>query len=227
MPNPSPRVEIIHETPQIIVVNKAAGLISEKSPFEDLTVENQVLDYLTENKANSKKPPHLGVIHRLDRVTSGVLMFAKKKKALVQFNELFSQRKIQKTYWAIVESKPEEDSAVLKNFLIKNQKEKRADVSETETIDSQKASLSYRVLGQNDFGFLLEVKPKTGRFHQIRTQLAHLGSPIVGDEKYGAKTAYKPLSICLHARELTFRHPESGENITFQAPVPKENHWIF
>lgn len=227
MSKASSHLEIIHETPQIIVVNKAAGLISEKSPYEDLTVENQVLDYLAENKGMSNKPPYLGVIHRLDRVTSGVLMFAKKKRALVQFNELFSQRKIQKTYWAIVESKPVQDSAVLKNFLIKNQKEKRADVSKTETTDSQKATLSYRVLGQNEFGFLLEVKPKTGRFHQIRAQLAHLGCPIVRDEKYGAKTAYKPLGICLHARELTFNHPITGDKTHYQAPVPNENHWIF
>lgn len=217
------QLEILAENNDYVVVNKAAGLISEKSLYENLTVENQVLEYLSK----TKKDPYVGVVHRLDRVTSGVLMFAKKKSVLVAFNELFSSRKVQKTYLAIVSTKPPKTKGHLVNFLVKNTKEKRADIVASKSKDTQDCRLSYKVIAQNEFGYLLEVKPETGRFHQIRAQLAHIGLPILGDEKYGSNQAYLPFSICLHAWKLTYEISETKELQTFEAPLPDNKFWEF
>lgn len=216
-------LEVIHENSDYIVVNKTAGLISEKSPFEECTVEVQVLNHLLKNK----RKPFVGVIHRLDRVTSGSLIFAKKKSILKSFNALFSERKVQKTYLAIVKNEPPKKKETLVNFLVKNTLEKRADIVETKTKDAKESILSYKVIGTNDFGYLLEVKPKTGRFHQIRAQLANFGLPIIGDEKYGSDQDYLPLSICLHAWKLTYPISETGEFKTDEAPLPKNKFWTF
>ena len=218
-----PNLEVIHENNDFLVVNKTAGLITEKSIYEAVTVENQVFDYLLK----SKKKPYLGIIHRLDRVTSGILILAKKKSILVEFNTLFSSRKVQKTYLAIVKNKPEKNKGNLVNFLVKNNKEKKATIVPTKTKDSQNCSLSYKVIGENNFGYLLEVKPKTGRFHQIRAQLSNIGIPIVGDEKYGSDQKYQSLSICLHAWKLTYKDSSSNESKNFEAPLPNNAFWTF
>ncbi|MGB5435428.1 MAG: RNA pseudouridine synthase [Maribacter sp.] len=218
-----PNLEVIHENNDFIVVNKMASLISEKSPYEACTVEDQVLDHLL----RSKRKPYIGIIHRLDRVTSGVLMFAKKKSILVEFNDLFSRRKVQKTYLAIVKDKPPKNQENLIDFLIKNNLEKRADIVQSTSKDALECILSYKVLDKNDFGYLLEIKPKTGRFHQIRAQLAHIGLPIIGDEKYGSNKEYFPRSICLHAWKLSYQVVDSNEIRTFEAPLPKNAYWTF
>jgi 23S rRNA pseudouridine1911/1915/1917 synthase len=218
-----PNLEVVHENNDYIVVNKMAGLISEKSPYENITVENQVFNHLLKKK----QKPYIGVIHRLDRVTSGVLVFAKKKSILVAFNNLFSSRKVQKTYLAIVKNKPPKNKGNLHNFLVKNNLEKRADIVPSKTKDSLDCMLSYEVIGKNDVGYLLEVKPKTGRFHQIRAQLAHIGSPIIGDEKYGSDQKYFPLSVCLHAWKLSYQIPDSKEFETYEASPPKNVFWAF
>ncbi len=218
-----PNLEILHENNDYIVVNKAAGLITEKSDYEALTVETQVLKHLLK----SKPKPYVGIIHRLDRVTSGVLILAKKKSVLVEFNHLFSSRKIQKTYLAIVKNKPAKNKGNLVNFLLKNTKEKRADIVPSKSKDTLNCMLSYEVIGKNEFGYLLEVKPKTGRFHQIRAQLANIGLPIIGDDKYGSDQKYVPLSICLHAWKLTFEVPGSKESKTFEASLPRHDFWRF
>jgi len=218
-----PNLEVVHENNDYIVVNKMAGLISEKSPYEDCTIEDQVLNHLLKNK----RKPYIGIIHRLDRVTSGVLIFAKKKSILVEFNNLFSSRKVQKTYLAIVKNKPPKNKESLINFLVRNNLEKRADIVQSRSKDSLECILSYQVIDKNDFGYLLEIKPKTGRFHQIRTQLANTGLPIIGDEKYGSDQEYFPLSICLHAWKLTYQVSGSKEIKTFEAPLPKNGFWTF
>ena len=218
-----PNLEVIHENNDFIVVNKMASLISEKSPYEAFTVEDQVLNHLL----RSKRKPYVGIIHRLDRVTSGVLMFAKKKSILVKFNDLFSRRKVQKTYLAIVKDKPLKNKENLIDFLIKNNLEKRADIVQSKSKDALQCILSYKVLGKNDFGYLLEIKPKTGRFHQIRAQLAHIGLPIIGDEKYGSDQEYFPRSICLHAWKLSYQEVDSKEIRTFEAPLPQNAYWTF
>lgn len=216
-------LEVVHENNDYIVVNKKAGLISEKSLYEANTVEDQVFKHLLK----SNKKPYVGVVHRLDRVTSGALIFAKKKNILVELNKLFSSRKVQKTYLAIVSKKPPKNKGTLLNFLVKNNLEKRADIVPTKTKDAQDCRLSYRVIDQNEFGYLLEVKPTTGRFHQIRAQLSYLGLPIVGDEKYGSDQTYFPLSICLHAWKLTYQIPGSNDLITYEAPLPDNAFWTF
>lgn len=216
-------LEIVHENNDYIVVNKMAGLISEKSPYEDCTVENQILNHLLKNKGK----PYIGIIHRLDRVTSGVLIFAKKKSILVTFNNLFSSRKVQKTYLAIVKNKPQKKKENLINFLVKNNSKKRADIVQSKSKDSLECILSYQVIDKNNFGYLLEIKPKTGRFHQIRAQLANIGVSIIGDEKYGSDQEYLPLSICLHAWKLTYQVSDSKELKTFEAPLPKNDFWVF
>ncbi|MDO6518565.1 RluA family pseudouridine synthase [Zobellia uliginosa] len=218
-----PELDVIHENKDFIVVNKAAGLISEKSPYEAVTVETQVLNHLLKQQ----RKPYLGIIHRLDRVTSGVLILAKKKSILVEFNNLFSSRKVQKTYLAIVKNKPVKNKGKLVNFLVKNNLEKRADIVPTKSKDSLNCSLSYVVIDKNDFGYLLEIKPKTGRFHQIRAQLANLDLPIIGDEKYGSDQKYLPLSICLHAWKITYENSSSKESQTFEAPLPNNDFWTF
>ncbi|SHJ98661.1 RluA family pseudouridine synthase [Pseudozobellia thermophila] len=218
-----PALEVIHENKDFLVVNKAAGLISERSPYEAVTVETQVLGHLLKGRPK----PYIGIIHRLDRVTSGVLVLAKKKSILVEFNKLFGSRKVQKTYLAIVKDKPAKNRANLTNFLVKNHKEKRADIVMAKTKDAQSCMLSYRVIGKNEVGYLLEVRPKTGRFHQIRAQLAHIGLPIIGDAKYGSDREYLPLSICLHAWKLAYEVPGSKERHTFEAPLPDNDFWKF
>ena len=218
-----PKLEVLYENNDYLVVNKVAGLISEKSPYEAVTVESQVLNHLLEHK----RKPYIGIIHRLDRVTSGVLILAKKKSVLVEFNNLFSSRKVQKTYVAIVKNKPQKNKGNLVNFLVKNNKEKRADIVQAKSKDSQNCMLSYQVIGKNDAGYLLEIKPKTGRFHQIRAQLANIGLPIIGDKKYGSDQKYLPLSICLHAWKLTYKAANSKEPQIFEAPLPANDFWKF
>lgn len=216
-------LEVIYENNDYIVVNKKAGLISEKSPYEDCTVENQVFYHLL----TTKRKPYVGVIHRLDRVTSGVLVFAKKKSILVAFNTLFSSRKVKKTYLAVVKKEPLKKKGNLHNFLIKNRLKKRADIVQSKSKEALECMLTYQVIGKNDFGYLLEIKPKTGRFHQIRAQLSAIDLPIIGDEKYGSDQEYLPLSICLHAWKLTYQMAGSKEFKTFEAPLPKNNFWTF
>jgi len=216
-------LEVIHENSDYIVINKLSGLISEKNPFEDITVEDQVYEHLLKNS----RKPYVGVIHRLDRVTSGVMIFAKKKSVLVAFNELFSSRKVQKTYLAIVSQKPSKTKDTLINFLVKNNLEKRADIVPSKTKESLDCSLSYKMIGQNDYGYLLEVRPKTGRFHQIRAQLAHIGLPIIGDENYGSDVRYLPLSVCLHAWKISYQEAGTDELKTFEASLPHNGFWVF
>ena len=218
-----PKLEVLHENSDYLVVNKAAGLISEKSHYEAVTVETQVLGHFLKHKGK----PFIGIIHRLDRVTSGVLILAKKKSILVEFNHLFSSRKVQKTYLAIVKNKPEKNKGNLVNFIVKNNKEKRADIVQSKSKDSLNCMLSYQVIGKNDVGYLLEIKPKTGRFHQIRAQLANIGLPIIGDEKYGSDQEYLPRSICLHAWKLAYEITGSKEFKTFEAPLPNNDYWTF
>lgn len=216
-------LEVVHENNDYIIVNKKAGLISEKSLYEDNTVEDQVFEHLLKNN----RKPYVGVAHRLDRVTSGILIFAKKKSVLVNFNNLFSSRKIQKTYLAIVSKKPPKNKGTLINFLVKNTLEKRGDIVQSKLKDAQECRLSYKVIGQNDFGYLLEVKPTTGRFHQIRAQLSHIGLPIIGDEKYGSDKKYFPQAICLHAWKISYQDQDLKELKTYEAPLPKNAFWTF
>ena len=216
-------LEIVHENKDYIVVNKSAGHISEKSPYEEITTESLTLKHLLA----AKNKPFIGVIHRLDRVTSGALIFAKNRSVLVAFNQLFSERKVQKTYLAIVKNEPPKSSGDLLNYIVKNNLEKRADIEQAASKEAKESILSYKVIGKNNFGYLLEIKPKTGRFHQIRVQLANISLPIIGDVKYGSEHEYQALSICLHAWKITYQIPGTKDSKTWEAPLPKNKFWEF
>ena len=217
-------VEVLYEDNHLIVVNKQSGDIVQGDKTGDKPLPEYIKDYLRE-KYNKPGNIFCGVIHRLDRPVTGIVIFAKTSKALARMNQLFRDKDIQKTYWALVENKPKEDSGRLENYLIKNQKNNKSRVCSKNTDGSLKASLNYKVLKSLDRYTLLEVKPITGRHHQIRVQLSHIGSIIKGDLKYGAKRSNKDASISLHAREIDFIHPVKKVPIRVVAPLPKDGVW--
>ena len=206
------KLEILAETPQYIVVVKPAGINVEKwEGFE--SVEQLIFDYLKTQKPHNE--PFVGVVHRLDRAVSGVLVLAKKKSILKLLNQQFAERLTEKKYQAIVENRPAKDKDTLKHFLFVNNKLKKAEVFLTEQKNTHECQLSYHFVKKVDNGFLLDIKLWTGKFHQIRAQLSSIGCPIVGDEKYGAKTIFKKDSIALHAVQLSFFDPLTNEKLTF------------
>jgi 23S rRNA pseudouridine1911/1915/1917 synthase len=206
------KLEIISETPHFIVVEKIAGVNVERwDGF--VTMEQLVFDYLKSQKPQAT--PFVGVVHRLDRAVSGVLVFAKRRGALLYLNHQFAERKIEKKYFAIVEQMPKENEAFLTNFLYSNKKERRAEVFEKPDVGILEARLKYDFVKKVEIGYLLDIQLFTGRFHQIRAQLSHIGCPIVGDEKYGAKTFFQTDSIALHAHQLAFFDPKTNEKLVF------------
>ncbi|MEM8526477.1 MAG: RNA pseudouridine synthase [Bacteroidota bacterium] len=216
-----PKLDIIKETKHWLAINKQAGLIVERSPYETPTIETLVEEYLSQQYRN----PYIGIVHRLDRVTSGVLIVAKKKSVLRKLNEQFRERSVQKIYFAIVENEPAQQEATLKHWLEKDQKNKRAIIHEEQVGNSSEVELTYQVKEKLELGYLLEIKPKTGKFHQIRAQLAAIGCPILGDEKYGAKTNYINKAIALHARKLTIEDTSTEEKIELIADFPDDTFW--
>jgi 23S rRNA pseudouridine1911/1915/1917 synthase len=212
---------ILQENKHWLVISKPAGLIVERNPFESPTVEELVYDHLARNS----QKPYVGVVHRLDRVTSGIMIFAKKKSVLRKLNEQFAQKAVQKTYLAITEPCPEPSEGTLKHWLYKNQKEKRADIFDQAGKDRKEVMLRYKVLQQSEGRALLEITPLTGKFHQIRAQLAAFGCPILGDEKYGSRKPYVSLSVALHAWKLELIDPLSLAPLSFEAPLPGHEAW--
>jgi 23S rRNA pseudouridine1911/1915/1917 synthase len=217
-------VEVLYEDNHLIVVNKQSGDIVQGDKTGDKPLPEYIKDYLRE-KYNKPGNIFCGVIHRLDRPVTGIVIFAKTSKALARMNQLFRDKDIQKTYWALVENKPKEDSGRLENYLIKNQKNNKSRVCSKNTDGSLKSSLNYKIIKSLDHYTLLEVKPITGRHHQIRVQLSHIGSIIKGDLKYGAKRSNKDASISLHAREIDFIHPVKKVPVRVVAPLPKDGIW--
>lgn len=193
-------LEILHETNAFVVINKPAGPITEENPFE----ENNIERILRGQLSTARPLPFLGVVHRLDRVTSGVLIFAKKRSTLKTLNQLFSERSAQKSYLALTTSAPPKARGTLKNQLIADKKAKRARITSAEEPGAKLAQLNYEILGQIEGKYLWHIRPKTGRFHQIRAQLAHLGCPIVGDHHYGSSEPAPKNCIALHAYTLSF-----------------------
>ena len=212
--------EIIFESTALIIINKESGIITEQNPFEPLSAESQVRHYL--NKGH--KPPYIGVAHRLDRVTSGLLIFAKKKSTLKQLNQWFADRKIQKTYLAIASTPPSPSQGTLEHYLFTDKAAKKALVYDHPKGGTKPARLHYHTLEVNEHGALLEVKPSTGRFHQIRAQLSHIGCPILGDEKYGGSPLI-PNSIALHAWKIKLPDALNESPREFKAPID-ERAWL-
>jgi len=212
---------VLFESNQLLVVQKPAGIITEDNPFEANNLEANCRAYLKQ-KIND---PYLGVVHRLDRVTSGVIIFAKKRGTLKTLNRWFEERQIQKTYWAITSEEPEKKQGNLIHHLLTEKKSKKTLVVDPKVKGAKKAELSFKVLSSMDDQFLLEIKPKTGRFHQIRAQLSHIGCPIIGDKKYGSTTHYENLQIGLHARSIELPEAINGSIRKFTAPLPKDKLW--
>ena len=215
-------LEVLYEDNHIIAINKKSGDIVQGDKTGDAPLSNFVKAYI-KKKYNKPGEVFLGTIHRLDRPTSGVVLYARTSKALTRMNEQFREKQVQKTYWAVVENAPAKTSGTLENYLLKNQKQNKSYV--TKGSDGKHAILDFKMLKKLDNFFHLEIKPKTGRHHQIRVQLAHIGCIIKGDLKYGAKRSNKDASIHLLAQKLEFLHPVKKEPITIIAPAPKDSIW--
>ncbi len=217
-------IEVLHEDNHVIVVNKRSSDIVQGDKTGDVTMPDLIKEFL---RVKYNKPGNVfcGVVHRLDRPTSGAVVFAKTSKALSRLNEQFREKDTQKVYWAIVEKEPKFKSGSLTNFLLKNEKQNKSYVHDKEVSGSKKATLNYRQLAASDRYFLLEIELETGRHHQIRAQLANMGCIIKGDLKYGAKRSNPDGSIHLHARKLEFIHPTTKEVIKVVAPVPNNSLW--
>ncbi|MEO0573445.1 MAG: RNA pseudouridine synthase [Bacteroidota bacterium] len=221
--NPT-NLQVVFEDNHLITINKRPGDIVQGDKTGDQPLSDVVKEYL---KVKYKKPGnvYLGVVHRLDRPTSGIVVFAKTSKALPRLNKQFSEGKTQKTYWAIVSKMPPKEADILTHWMVRNTKKNKSYAHTKEVNQSKKAMLSYRLLKELERYYLLEINLKTGRHHQIRAQLAALGCTIKGDLKYGAPRSNKDGSIHLHARQLTLEHPVKKESISFIAPPPKDPIW--
>lgn len=257
------KLKIVDETSQYIIINKRAGLIAERNPFETITAESLVEEYLrtgkrtpfsldklntplekhredrpkepatklgkgkikTKREAKAAKGTFVGVVHRLDRVTSGVMVFAKNQSCLKKLNDDLSKNKIKKTYLAIVDNMPPKKAGVLRHNLVKLQKEKMAKIHDTKQDNSVECTLTYKLLASSSSGHLLKIDLQTGRFHQIRAQLAHIGCPIIGDEKYGSTKKHLPLAICLHAWKINLKDVSTAESKEYIAEMPNTRFW--
>ena len=210
-------IDILFEDNHIIAVNKKPSQLVQGDKTNDEPLSELVKKYI-KSKYNKPGEVFIGVVHRIDRPVSGIVLFAKTSKALSRLNELFRTKNIQKTYWAVVKNQPKNQEGTLINYLIKNEKSNK--------------SFAYKKVSDkffNDFKtdnyFLVEVLPLTGRHHQIRVQLSHMGCPIKGDLKYGFERSNKDASIHLHARKIEFIHPVKNEQITIEAMPPNDPIW--
>jgi 23S rRNA pseudouridine1911/1915/1917 synthase len=213
---------VLYEDNHIIAVNKSSSEIVQGDKTGDQPLSETIKLYLKE-KYNKPGDVFLGVVHRLDRPVSGVVLFAKTSKALTRLNEMFRTQEIKKTYWAIVKEKPELPEGRLEHYLTRNEKQNKSMAYDKPRSDAKKAALSYRMIAQSDTYYLLEVQLETGRHHQIRCQLAKMGCPIKGDLKYGFPRSNPNGGVSLHARSVEFIHPVSKEFIQLTAPLPTDD----
>lgn len=217
-------MQVVYEDNHIIIVYKESGEIVQGDKTGDVPLSETVKDYI---KTNYHKPGNvfLGVVHRLDRPVSGLVIFARTSKALTRLNAMFKDGDIHKTYWAITKNAPTIPEATLTHWLTRNEKQNKSYAYDREVPNSKKAKLAYRVIGHTDHYNLLEVHLMTGRHHQIRCQLAHMGCPIKGDLKYGAKRSNPDGSISLLSHSVEFVHPVSHELIRLDSPLPDDPLW--
>ena len=216
--------DILYEDNHLIAVNKVAGDIVQVDDTGDESLDEKVKKYIAK-KYNKPNGAFLGVVHRLDRPVSGVILFAKTSKALDRINQMFKSRDMHKTYYAVVRKRPEPSEGNLVHWLLKNPQKNVTKAHDHEVPGSLRSELNYRLAGELEGYYLIEVDPITGRPHQIRVQLSTLGCPIVGDNKYGYPRGSLRKSICLHARRLRFIHPIKKEPIEIVAPLPKDGFW--
>lgn len=217
-------MEIVYEDNHLIIVYKHSGEIVQGDKTGDVPLSEDVKCYL---KEKYQKPGNvfLGVVHRLDRPVAGLVVFAKTSKALTRLNKMFRDGEVHKTYWAITKNLPPQPEGTLTHWLVRNEKQNKSYAYDHEVPHSKKAILKYRLIGQSDHYCLLEVNLMTGRHHQIRCQLAHMGCPIKGDLKYGAQRSNPDGSICLLAHHVEFVHPVSKQLISLDSPLPKDKLW--
>ena len=215
---------VLYEDNHIIIVNKTVSEIVQGDKTGDKPLSEIVKEYLKE-KYNKPGNVFIGVTHRLDRPTSGIVVFAKTSKALPRLNEMFKNKEINKTYWATVKSLPKQPEGTLKHYLVRNEKQNKSYAYDVEKPNSKLAILHYKLIASSDKYNLLEIDLETGRHHQIRCQLAKIGCPIKGDLKYGAERSNPDGGISLHARKISFIHPVSKILIEVVAPVPEDNLW--
>lgn len=217
-------LQILHEDNHIIVINKRVGDIIQGDKTGDKPLSEVVKEYIKE-KYNKPAEVFLGVVHRLDRPTTGIIVFAKTSKALTRLNESFKNRETKKTYWAVVKNTPPKSNDTLIHFLKRNPKNNTSKAHTKEIPESKKASLEYTIIKKLDNYIGLEIQLHTGRHHQIRAQLAAIGCPIKGDLKYGFDRSNPDGGIHLHARKLELIHPVTKEILKIKAPTPKEVIW--
>ena len=230
-------MEVLYEDNHIIAVNKTCNEIVQGDKTGDTPLSETVKAYIKE-KYNKPGEVFLGVTHRLDRPTSGVVLFARTSKALTRLNDMFREKSsslpfregsglgpIKKTSWAIVQGAPKQSEARLENWLVRNEAQNKSYIAKPCAKEAKQAILSYKTLAKGENYTLLEVNLETGRHHQIRCQLAAIGCPIKGDLKYGAKRSNPDGGICLHARQIEFIHPVGKQNICITAPVPNDSLW--
>jgi 23S rRNA pseudouridine1911/1915/1917 synthase len=218
-------LDVLYEDNHLLVVNKPAGLLVQGDATGDKTLPDLAREYLRE-KYNKPGNIFVGVVHRLDRPVSGVVVLAKTSKALARMNELFRSNKTRKTYLAISQRRPAEQQKKLVHWLVKDSERNITKAYASEKPNSQRAELSYTLLSQQQGYYLIQVNPVTGRPHQIRVQLATQNSPIVGDVKYGAAGLLPDKRIALHAYQLEFEHPVQKTPMVVKAPLPKTELWL-
>ena len=217
-------MQVIYEDNHIIIVSKATGEIVQGDKTGDVPLSETVKEYLRE-KYHKAGNVFLGVVHRLDRPVSGLVVFAKTSKALSRLNGMFRLGNVHKTYWAIVKNRPEKEEDTLTHWIVRNEKQNKSYAYDKEVKNSKKAVLHYHLVSSSTNYHLIEVHLFTGRHHQIRCQLAKIGCPIKGDLKYGAPRSNPDGSISLLSRHVEFIHPVSKEVISIDAPLPETDIW--
>ena len=219
-------MNILYEDNHLLIINKEPGELVQGDKTGDKPLLDTLKQYIKE-KYEKPGEVYLGAPHRIDRPTTGIVVFTRTSKAHTRMCKLFHDKQTQKTYWAIVQKKPEKNEDTLKHYLIKNEGNNKSFVSGKENKQAKEAVLHYHLKQSSDNYHLLEIQLETGRHHQIRCQLAHIGCPIKGDLKYGAARSNPDKGISLHARSISFIHPVKKEDVEIIAPPPKDALWNY
>ena len=217
---------ILFEDNHLIIINKLPGELVQGDETGDVTLADKVKEYL---KVTYNKPGnvYLGIPHRLDRPTSGIVVYTKTEKALIRLNEAFKGSSVKKTYWAVVDNMPKKSESTLIHYIVRNSANNKSVAYPKESKGSKLAKLDYKLIGKSDKYYLLEIALHTGRHHQIRAQLAAIGLHIKGDLKYGFPRSNPDGGIHLHARKIVFTHPVKKEELTIIAPPPHDTVWDY
>jgi 23S rRNA pseudouridine1911/1915/1917 synthase len=218
--------DILFEDNHLIIINKKSGQLVQPDKEKNPSLEELVKDYIKQ-KYNKPGNVYLGVVHRIDRPVSGLVLLAKTSKSLTRLNQMLQEHKIQKKYWAITANNPKINEGTLEHYLVRNESKNISIIKTQATQNSKLAILQYKIIGQSDRYFLWEIELVTGRHHQIRCQLAYIQCPIKGDVKYGFPRANDDRSISLHSRSISFIHPVTNFPVFIEAPVPQDKLWKY